>query len=65
MSSPGARKGRSPVTVRHESHDDAQDASGEDAGNAAPKHVSQALAAATESAAAPKAPARVAAAPTQ
>jgi len=49
-----------PVSVRHARPDDAEDASGEDAAAAPPKHVSQALVAATESAALPKPTARVA-----
>jgi cell division septation protein DedD len=50
------------VSVRHAKPDDAEDASGEDATAAPSKHVSQALVAATESAA-PKPPARLVAPP--
>jgi DedD protein len=49
-----------PVVVKHAKPDDAEDTSGEDATAAPPKHVSQALVAATESAAQPKPSARVA-----
>jgi DedD protein len=54
-------KAAPPVVVRHAKADDADDASGEDA-PAPPKHVSQALVAATESVA-PKPPARIVAPP--
>ena len=51
-----------PVVVRHAKADDAEDASAKDAAPAPPRHVSQALVAATESAAALQKPsARVAA----
>jgi DedD protein len=51
-----------PVVVKHAKADDAEDASGEEATAAPPKHMNQALVAATE-AAAPKPPARVVAPP--
>jgi len=65
-------KAAPPVVVRHAKADDADDASGEDAAAASPKHVNQALVAATESPApkptarvvAPPAPATVASTPT-
>ena len=53
-------KAAPPVSVRHAKPDDAEDASGEDATPAPPKHVSQALVAATESAALAKPTARIA-----
>jgi DedD protein len=57
-------KAAPPVSIRHAKPDDADDASAEDAAPAPPKHVSQALVAATESAAAAVKPsARVAPAP--
>ena len=49
-----------PVVVRHAKPDDAEDASGEDAAPAPPKHVSQALVAAESAAAQPKPSARIA-----
>jgi DedD protein len=55
-------KAAPPVVVGHAKPDDAEDAAGEDATAAPPKHVSQALVAATESAAA-KPTARVVAPP--
>jgi cell division septation protein DedD len=56
-------KAAPPVIVRHAKPDDAEDASAEDAAPQPPKHVSQALVAATESAPALKPSARIAAAP--
>ena len=49
-----------PVVVRHAKSDDADNAAGEDAAPAPPKHVSQALVAAESAAAQPKPSARVA-----
>jgi len=56
-------KAAPPVIVRHAKPDDVEDASAEDAAPQPPKHVSQALVAATESAPALKPSARIAAAP--
>jgi DedD protein len=55
-------KAAPPVTVKHAKADDADDASAEEPAPAPPKHVSQALVAATESAA-PKPSARIATPP--
>jgi DedD protein len=53
----------SPVVVKHDKGDDAEDASAEDAAAAPPKHVNQALVAATEVAAPTKPSARIVPAP--